>query len=424
MTSAVIDRLANAVTGLAIKAPVKAATTGPIAMTGNQTIDGIAVSSNSSLSGVQPDRVLVKNQADATTNGIYYVQDAGWVRAPDFDSIRDVMTGTLVLVVNGTTQGLTIWELSTTDNPIVFGTSHIVFTIMTQLSGRPILIPSTDPSGINVILPSYTARALQFLGFDSSGNVTTYSGTSGGVAVSTAMTPVVEATTIAAALNLLLPSQSGNAGDLLVTNGTSPSWQAPAASGFSTGDVKFTLKTTADTGWIMANDGTIGSASSGATTLADPSAQNLYTLLWNNISNSYAPVTGGRGASAAADWAANKPLQLTAMLGRALAISGAGLGLTSYALGQAVGENTHTLTSTEMPSHTHTINDSGHIHGIQTWGFGDYEGRGISEYASSNPYTTRNTNTASTGISNNNTGGDGAHNNMQPTSFLNAMIKL
>ena len=415
MTSAVIDRLANAVTGLAIKAPVKAATTGPIAMTGNQTIDGIAVSSNSSLSGVQPDRVLVKNQADATTNGIYYVQDAGWVRAPDFDSIRDVMTGTLVLVVNGTTQGLTIWELSTTDNPIVFGTSHIVFTIMTQLSGRPILIPSTDPSGINVILPSYTARALQFLGFDSSGNVTTYSGTSGGVAVSTAMTPVVEATTIAAALNLLLPSQSGNAGDLLVTNGTSPSWQAPAASGFSTGDVKFTLKTTADTGWIMANDGTIGSASSGATTLADPSAQNLYTLLWNNISNSYAPVTGGRGASAAADWAANKALQLTAMLGRALAVAGTGSGgnATAHALGSAIGDEA-------LQSHNHTTNETPHAHSAST---PNYTGQPYSTGNSAALIGSSPTTYSSTGITINSTGA-GSGGNMQPTSFLNAMIKL
>jgi hypothetical protein len=38
-----------------------------------------------------------------------------------------------------------------------------------------------------------------------------------------------------------------------------------ADTGFSTGDAKITLKTTADPGWLIMNDGTIGSASSGAT---------------------------------------------------------------------------------------------------------------------------------------------------------------
>ncbi len=105
---------------------------------------------------------------------------------------------------------------------------------------------------------------------------------------------------------------------------------------FSTGDAKLTLKNTADAGWIMMNDGTIGNVSSGAT-FADASAQALYTLLWNNCLDAWAPVTGGRGASAAADWAAQKPIALTKQLGRALIIAGAGSGLTSRALGQILG---------------------------------------------------------------------------------------
>jgi hypothetical protein len=48
---------------LAIKAPVRAATTGGgITLSGLQTIDGVAL-------GVG-DRVLVKDQTDATTNGL------------------------------------------------------------------------------------------------------------------------------------------------------------------------------------------------------------------------------------------------------------------------------------------------------------------------------------------------------------------
>ena len=54
-------------------------------------------------------------------------------------------------------------------------------------------------------------------------------------------------------------------------------------SGASTGDGKITLKTTADPGWIMCNDGTIGSATSGSSTRANADTQALFTLLFNNV---------------------------------------------------------------------------------------------------------------------------------------------
>lgn len=100
--------------------------------------------------------------------------------------------------------------------------------------------------------------------------------------------------------------------------------------GFTTGDVKLTLKTAADTAWILMNDTSIGSAASGATGRANADTEPLYTLLWTNIVNTWAPVAGGRGGSAAADFAANKALTLPKSLGRALAGYGTG---TSVATG-------------------------------------------------------------------------------------------
>lgn len=133
---------------------------------------------------------------------------------------------------------------------------------------------------------------------------------------------------------------------------------ASAATGWTTGDVKLTMKTTADAGWIMCNDGTIGSATSGGTTRANADTEDLFTLLWNNVSNAWAPVSGGRGASAAADFAADKTISLTKMLGRALAMAGAGSLLTSRALGETVGAENHTLTEAEMPLHGHPWRNS------------------------------------------------------------------
>lgn len=197
--------------------------------------------------------------------------------------------------------------------------------------------------------------------------------------------------------------------------------------GFNTGDVKFTISNTADPGWIMCNDGTIGNIASGAT-FADASAQALFIKLWNNVSNANAPVTGGRGANALADWTAQKPIALTKMLGRALAVAGTGSGLSARGLGDVVGEETHLLSATEMPSHNHPVSDPGHTNPlpgglVTSTGAGGPVFTGGSS-GGSTPSTNPTTGTATTGITILNTGGGGAHNNMQPSSFLNAMIKL
>lgn len=174
--------------------------------------------------------------------------------------------------------------------------------------------------------------------------------------------------------------------------------------GFVTGDVKLTMRTAADAGWVLCNDGTIGKTGSAATARANDDCQALFTLLWTNVANGFAPVSGGRGASAAADWAAGKTIGLTKMLGRALAVAGSGSGLSARQLGQTVGAETHQLTIAEMPSHSHPLTQA--INGVGSTQMAFQGGSGAVAFSTSS------------------TGGDGAHNNMQPTAFLNAMIKL
>lgn len=217
-------------------------------------------------------------------------------------------------------------------------------------------------------------------------------------------------------------------------------FQLPYNIDGGTGDVKLTLKASADPGWVLMNDGTIGSAASSATILASAACLKLYTLVWNNISNSFAPVTGGRGGSAAADFAANKPIQLLAAAGRALAIAGAGSGLTSRSLGQNLGEELHALITAELP----VITPGGTIGGItiadtRTWGFSFTEFT-INSAAGANNQNISDVNVATqvkpvvqqTGSISASTpaftgtpfGSGTAHNNMQPSAFMNAMVRL
>jgi len=194
------------------------------------------------------------------------------------------------------------------------------------------------------------------------------------------------------------------------TDGTI-SWETASSSEspFTTGDVKLTLKTTADSGWVLMNDTTIGDASSGATGRANADTEALFTLLWNNTLDANCPVVGGRGASAAADYAAHKKITLPKTLGRALAVYGSGSGLTARALAATTGTETHTLSTAEMPSHTHAFY---------------VEGSGINSHTGINASLVNSGNSSSPNFSPPTAGSGSAHANMQPTVFLNVMIKL
>jgi hypothetical protein len=133
-----------------------------------------------------------------------------------------------------------------------------------------------------------------------------------------------------------------------------------------TGDCIFSPATGTRTGFVRANARTIGSAASGATERANADTSDLYTFLWNNFSNSILAVSTGRGASAAADFAANKTIAL--FDGRGACLRGlddmgnsaaSALTLATFTTGSAIiggsiaGANSHTLTIAQLAAHTH-----------------------------------------------------------------------
>lgn len=130
---------------------------------------------------------------------------------------------------------------------------------------------------------------------------------------------------------------------------------------------------------IVMNGTTIGSAASLATQLASATALFVYKYLWDTFSNTQCPVSTGRGANAAADFAANKTIGTLNM--QAIGIIGVdGMGGTPTGLlagvpvvtglvtqaGSVIGENLHALITAELAAHTHinTLTDPTHRHGI------------------------------------------------------------
>jgi len=158
------------------------------------------------------------------------------------------------------------------------------------------------------------------------------------------------------------------------------------------------------TGWIMMDDGTIGDATSGATTRANADTQNLYEMIWNSVINTWAPVSGGRGLTATDDFNNHKPMALTKQLGRALCVSGSGAGLTPRVDGETLGEEKHQLSLAEMASHAH----------------------GSAADPTPNPAAGGGgaLSCARTGTTTASVGSDSPHNNMQPSAFWNVIIKL
>lgn len=105
--------------GLKWKNSVKAATTANITLSGAQTIDGVSV--------VAGDRVLVKNQTTASTNGIYVVASGAWTRATDFDDAVEASSGAAIPIEQGTANGDSV-QILTTDSAITVGTTSLSFT--------------------------------------------------------------------------------------------------------------------------------------------------------------------------------------------------------------------------------------------------------------------------------------------------------
>jgi microcystin-dependent protein len=162
------------------------------------------------------------------------------------------------------------------------------------------------------------------------------------------------------------------------------------------------LAGTPDSGWLVCD----GSAVSRST----------YARLFAVIGTSFG---AGDGSTT---------FNLPDLRGRVPVGSGTGTGLTARTIGQTMGEETHTLTITEMPSHNHNILDNGHSHtplSPATVFRGAHAG-GTSGYATTNAGQTVDqsvgTGTSTTGILILNTGGGAAFNQMQPSLVLNYVI--
>lgn len=130
------NSVSNSAAGIDNKPSVRVATTANIALTGLTAIDGVTPAAG--------NRILVKDQTNATQNGVYVAASSAWARATDADATGEITPGAFWYVEEGTTQGATQWRVSNTGT-VTLGTTPITIN---QFGGAA--TPYTAGNGLSL----------------------------------------------------------------------------------------------------------------------------------------------------------------------------------------------------------------------------------------------------------------------------------
>jgi microcystin-dependent protein len=335
------------------------------------------------------------------------------------------------------------------------GTSSTTGTVTSIATTSPITggtITGTGTIGINASSANTASFVVQrdASGNFSAGTITaTLSGNASTATSATSATSATTSTNIAGGGAGQVPYNTGSgatsflaagtAGQVLQSNGTAaPSWVSsssifPSASmqmfaGAITQTVSSgVVTTTAPTGWLLANGNAV--------------SRTTYSALWTALGTTSSPYGQGDGSTT---------FNLPDMRSRTAIGVGQASGLSNRTLGGTVGTESETLTSSQIPAHTHpnTVGSTAGGTNNITSGMSanTVHNHSVDRAAwtnnGSNPYTftggASNIALQNIGINNsasldhshnifitnnNNTGGGGSHNNMQPSIGLNYIIK-
>jgi hypothetical protein len=271
-----LDAAVAGATGGSGKNACRVATTANIALSGTQTIDGVALSAS--------DRVFVKNQSAPAENGIYVVAAGAWSRDTDGDSWNDLVSA-IIPISEGTANADTVW-LITADRG---GTLNTTAVGSVQLPGPSDLVAGAGLTRtgqtVDVVAGDTTivANANEIhVGLDAAGAIV--NGT--GIKVNLGSTTGLQITSNALGIKLDGASLTVGANGLKVTTPT-PSF---ADRETPTGSVN-----SSNTSYSLANTPVVGSEHvylNGI--LQEPGAGNDYTISGATITYLTAPTTGDR----------------------------------------------------------------------------------------------------------------------------------
>lgn len=429
-----------AILGVNKRGQVDAATTAGVTLSGEQTIDGVALSAG--------DLVLVKNQTAQEENGVYAVAAGAWARDSHFDSF-DTLAGALIVVERGATNADTMWMCTANDGGTL-GVTAVTFTsvypgaggTVTQVAttegittgdGNPIsstgtlqldvdgLTEDTAPDLGNDFVPSWDASAgahrkvkLQNIGGTAvsaqSGNfnVTTTPNTLY-VVSDTAVATLPSAGDVATGFKATFKNATDGKGVTIARAGSdtidgltsyrvpgrstveltrtaAATWTVTREPPHMVGEViEWGTDTLPDGGWVW-NNGTAIS-------------RTTYKGLFDVWGTTYGAGDASTTFNVRDDRGRVKAGHDTMAASAASRLTSAGSGVDGATLGAAGGSQTHTLTTAQLASHSHSYEVGG--------------GGGSGGNSQGTPSS------GSTGSA----GSGQAHNNTQPTIVTNFIVK-
>lgn len=215
------------------KASVRVATTANITLSGEQTIDGVAV--------VAGDRVLVKDQTAGAENGIYVAATGAWARAEDANGAGDLTSGVIVPVESGTLNADTLWML-TTDGTITIGTTALTWQIKsgdasTTRKGQVQLADSAEAQALTdalkALTPNTLAQALK--GSNQSLSAAGYQKLPGGLILQWGGNAVAASSNLAVSFPIAFPNAALNVtiGDNKTSGGESMGFDGVSTTGMT-----------------------------------------------------------------------------------------------------------------------------------------------------------------------------------------------
>ena len=232
--------------------PVRAASTGsPL----NPSTGGLLVVDGVQL--VAGDRVLCKDEANTVNNGIYAAATGPWVRTTDATNNQQFFSGMAVTVGLGNVNGGLTFICTTTDDPVVIGTSNITFVAQAVVATATQSATSITSLAIGTGSKTFTTQAGKAFAVNQwaiiqetsnpanqmLGQITAYSGTS-------------------LTVNVIATGGSGTHADWTIVLTNSPAaagYQPPVGSGNVTGPGSSTtghIATFADgTGKVLSDGG-------------------------------------------------------------------------------------------------------------------------------------------------------------------------
>jgi microcystin-dependent protein len=166
-----------------------------------------------------------------------------------------------------------------------------------------------------------------------------------------------------------------------------------AANGAYVGEVRIFANNTLPNGWLLCNGAAV--------------SRTTYAALFSAIGTTWGV---GDGSTTF-----NLPPADRAVVGAGMA----------YSLGETFGEDSHALTSSEGPTHTHTVTDPGHNHSVRLLdAISLYDGTTIDAGDVTDNYSSNSTviATSTTGITINNAGSGTAHENRQKSAAFKLAI--